>query len=105
MDALADGFARVNKELSKPEFTQAARELGSKLGDAISATADAVIWLANNMDKVTMALKAFATIVSVGAFVRFGQAMIAIATPFVRLLGVVSKVGRFFLGLSKLAGP
>lgn len=61
------GLRALNQELSSPEGLKAAEKLGETLGEAFTAGAKGVIFLADNMDRIIMAAQMLAG----GALIRW----------------------------------
>lgn len=101
LDALADSFVRIDETLRSDSFKEAATALGEKLSSAVRMLSDLFVVLLDNLDKVILGLKIFATIVSVGTFQRFALAMAGIAGPFISMAKVSGRFGAGLLGVGK----
>lgn len=101
LDALAESFVRIDETLRSGAFQETATVLGEKLASGVRKATDIMILFLDNLDKVIMGLKIFASIVLVGTFSRFATSMLAIAGPFISMSRVAGKFGSGLLGMSK----
>lgn len=101
LDALAESFVRIDETLRSGAFQETATVLGEKLASGVRKATDIMVLFLDNLDKVIMGLKIFASIVLVGTFSRFAASMLAIAGPFISMSRVAGKFGSGLLGMSK----
>jgi tape measure domain-containing protein len=98
LDAWADGADKLAQKLNSIEGKVLAQELGETLAKAVRATADAMVWLADNSDKVKNALIAIVAIQAIGWFAGLASKVLVLADAFKILWGVMglSAFGRVF---------
>jgi tape measure domain-containing protein len=114
LDAWADAAERLAAKMNSIEGRVLAQEIGEALGRAVRATADAMLWLADNADKVKNALIAIVAVQALGWFIGMASAVIKLAgafkiltaamwaTPMGRVAGLIGMAGTA-IGVAGLA--
>lgn len=114
LDAWADSAENLAKKLNSIEGKVLAQELGEMLGNAVRATANAMIFLADNADIVKKVLIAIIGLQAIGWFLGIASAIskaatamgifnaVLMASPMGRMARIVGLVGGA-LGLGALA--
>lgn len=93
LDAWGDAAGRLAEKLNSIEGRVLAQELGEALGSAIKATADAMLWLADNADKVKVALLAVVGLQVVGFLTGVASAALQAAGAFKLLWAAAGMTG------------
>jgi tape measure domain-containing protein len=106
LDSWADAADRLAEKMNSIEGRVLAQEIGEVLGKAIRATADAMIWLADNADKVKIALLSIIGIQIVGFLTGVAGAALKTAGAFKVLWAAagMSGLGRIARGVGAVAG-
>lgn len=106
LDALADAFERMADALSQPEALDAARQLGTYLGEMITATTDLVA--SGNLETIGTAIKglaiAWASVQAIGLVSGLAALAKGIGAVTVGVTGMTTALSPLLIGLGVLSG-